>query len=195
MDWRTRSLVAVAGALTAVGLVAADARADGSISGPEWEIRSNGAVVGMGDAENRLDGTAAVWCTGTNWQKSSRSRPYFFTRSGDYTKDVAIYRETTDSKGEPKRELFATLRPSGRLEYPNKQLRAIVQQEVLAAGTTTKVTFRDEFGSLQGYAYWSPRSAGFYDARDRLVGTFGTKIDRDMRMLAFFYFFVYPQFC
>ncbi len=173
---------------------ARDARA---VEVAEWEIRSGGALVGMGDAENRTNNTAAVWCTGTAWQQTAKSRPYFFTRSGDYSKDVAIYQEKRASNGDPKVELYATLKANGRLELPSGQRRAIIQQEVGGGGTTYKTTFRDEFGALQGYVYWSPvpGSSGFYDARDKKIGTFGSKIDRDMRMLALFYFLVYPGYC
>lgn len=176
-------LVAVAASLAAT-FVSADAAA---LDGAEWEIRSGTKLVGKGDADNRSTG-AAVWCKDT-------SKGYFLTKTSDYTKDVPIYQEIKKGENVEQVHLY-TLKANGDLRVVSTgKKRGQILQQTGVAGSSYKVTFRDEFGSLQGYAYWSPKSSGFFDAKDKPLGTFGSGTDRDMRMLAFFFFLGVPGYC
>lgn len=180
----TMAWLAMVGFSLATMGFAADAAA---LDGPEWEIKSGTKVVGKGDAENRTKG-AGVWC-------KSPTQAYFFTKSSDYTKNVSIFRETPKGDGVEQAEIYV-LRPNGDLMVTaTGKKRAQIVQTVTNAGSTYKVAYRDDAGVLQGYAYWSPTSSGFYDAKDKKIGTFGSSLDKDMRMLTFFYFEALQRFC
>lgn len=169
--------------------LAASLTASPSVAGSEMEIRRGSTVIAKGNDEH-LSGTA-MWCVKGN--NGMGLVPYYFTKTRDFTKDVNVYERMDRGANEH----VYTIKPNGDIVQPTSTgyRRGKIEYTVSGGGTIYKATFKDAKGNPKGYAYWSPVSAGFYDMTDKKIGTFGSGADGDMRMLAFFFFFIAPTDC
>lgn len=156
-------------------------------AGAEMAIRRGGTLIAKGNDDRS---GVALWCVKS--PIGSNLVPYYFTTTKDASKDIKVFERMTPSNN----IVVYTIRPNGTVVSGNNGSKVgTIDYVVGTAGTSYRATFTDASGKVQGYAYWSPTSAGFFSPANQLVGTFGSGTDGDMRTLAFFYFFIAPGTC
>lgn len=148
------------------------------------------------DKNGKLIGHVSVYDDKTNFYCENGNNglgyvPFYTRRTKDYTQDVRITQREVPGYASH----VYTFKPNGNIYDSNNNKVGSVTEIVGTGGTSYTVWFTDAKGNKRGYAYWSLVSSGIYDASNKLVGTMGTKSDNDMRIVAFFFFYIAPNEC